>query len=789
LNQSTEIRAGQRVGNYTLHELVGRGACGQVWRATHHERPERVVAIKIATDPQYARQLRRDARRPELSHPHIVRVIDSDTLGDPPYLVMPYYSGGSLAKLIRAHPTGLPEERVERLLADVLEGLSAAHAVGLLHCDIKPHNILLDEQGRAALADFGLAWRPPGQPGASVCQSASLERERQTLAGTLVYLAPEVLDGAQPSASSDVYSLAVVLFEMLTGRRPAGPELPSQVRRDLRQSVAWDGLYWWASCAAEQRYADAGRMLAALRGGPRPAPRGPGADVQPPPLPEPAPLPDDLWEALALRYHEYQQACASCETLDAELAQKLTICAEHHPEVCALRFRQSALAKYIRECLARLAEVCTRIAGQLGARIQAAETRRAILLEQGCLKNHPDVRALDAQIDELRTLQLDVQYLPEELSAKPALCDRRGRYVMNSLLNTLEAWVCCRAADTPDRYAAFLTQFGKEPSNPWAEAAAARGHALADRQRKQVAREARWRRVRDLMRAAWFSVFLGALVGLGGDLIELGCSKRVWMNPEWASMAAATKAGGALGAALAFSVAAATELRECGPGWWIGVVAGLWLARSLVARRQGRRRPTELAVLFGAVIGGAIGGAMIGATVGAIVGALVGYVSARDLAFRVRPTGSDLGGAIRWSIFGASVGALGGTLAGAVHAALEGVAVQALAGALGGAVGGAIVGATHGAGDRITVKTLGRALVPAASSAAAATLPGSFGGLFCGYFLAVLHALFDDRAGESMGGAVVIGAIVGAVSGMTVAAIDAAISEVRAGTGSGEVTG
>ena len=281
MNQSRELQPGQRVGNYMLHEPVGRGAFAEVWRATHHERPRRIVAIKIATNPQYARQLRREARRPELNHPHIVPILDCDTLDDPPYVVMPYYSGGSLAELIRAHPTGLPEDRVQQILTDILEGLSAAHAAGLLHCDIKPHNILLTKEGRAVLADFGLAYCPPAGAGASVCQSASLERERQTLAGTLGYLAPELLDGAPPSPRSDVYGLAITLFEMLTGRRPIGPELPSQVRHDLRQPVFWDGLYWWASCAPEQRYADAGQMRAALRAGPRPAPLGPQPDASP----------------------------------------------------------------------------------------------------------------------------------------------------------------------------------------------------------------------------------------------------------------------------------------------------------------------------------------------------------------------------------------------------------------------------------------------------------------------------------------------------------------------------
>lgn len=267
-----ELHAGCRVGNYILKEEIGRGAFGVVWRATHYERPDRDVAVKIATAPQYARQLRREARLRLPEHPNIVPLLDSDTLGPWPYVVMPFYPKGSLAELLRQHPAGMPEEAARQVLEDVLEGLSVAHMANVVHCDIKPSNILLTEDGRAALSDFGLARTPQASYDRSLIQSISLERSRDVLIGTLAYVAPEVLQGAEHSPASDVYSVGVVLFAMLTGRLPQGTTLPAAVRADLKDPRYWDLLYWHATSELHDRYCNATSMLLAVRFRPRPIP-------------------------------------------------------------------------------------------------------------------------------------------------------------------------------------------------------------------------------------------------------------------------------------------------------------------------------------------------------------------------------------------------------------------------------------------------------------------------------------------------------------------------------------
>jgi len=92
----TPIETGSRIGNYILKEEIGEGAFGRVWKAVHHERPSRVVAVKIATEPGFRKQLSREGRLPEIDHPNVVPILDSDTrFAETPYIVMPNLAGGS----------------------------------------------------------------------------------------------------------------------------------------------------------------------------------------------------------------------------------------------------------------------------------------------------------------------------------------------------------------------------------------------------------------------------------------------------------------------------------------------------------------------------------------------------------------------------------------------------------------------------------------------------------------------------------------------------------------------
>ncbi len=205
-------------GRYRIDAALGAGATAVVYRA-RDLRLERDVAIKVllpnlARDPLIAGRFDREARAlAAVPHPGIVSVFDVDR-GDPatgrePFFVMELCENGSLADALDESGGRLSPETLAPMLVTVADGLAALHARGVIHRDVKPHNILICG-GRAKLADFGLARR----------QDATRLTAEGTGAGTLAYLAPELLAGAEPGPAADVYALGVVAFQGLTGRLP-----------------------------------------------------------------------------------------------------------------------------------------------------------------------------------------------------------------------------------------------------------------------------------------------------------------------------------------------------------------------------------------------------------------------------------------------------------------------------------------------------------------------------------------------------------------------------------------
>ena len=209
-------------GRYRIDAALGAGGTAVVYRA-RDLRLERDVAIKVllpnlARDPLIAGRFDREARAmAAASHPGIVAVYDVDR-GDPatgrePFFVMELCGRGSLADTMDSAGGGLSPEILVPILSDVAGGLASLHARGVIHRDVKPHNILLCGTV-AKLADFGLAR----------AQDTTRLTAAGTGAGTLAYLAPELLGGAEPGPPADVYGLGVVAFQCLTGRlpRPSG---------------------------------------------------------------------------------------------------------------------------------------------------------------------------------------------------------------------------------------------------------------------------------------------------------------------------------------------------------------------------------------------------------------------------------------------------------------------------------------------------------------------------------------------------------------------------------------
>jgi serine/threonine-protein kinase len=190
---------------YRLGEQLGEGATGVVYRAADGG-VEVAVKLLRATDATAEKRFAREARLAGASSSrHLVPILE---VGDG-YLVMPLYRGGSLAGRLRAEGRLTVDETVD-LAAQLAKGLDVLHAHGIVHRDVKPSNVLLDGEGTAALADFGLA---------RGADSTQLTRDGQ-LVGTPHYLAPELIEGAVATPASDVYALGCVLYECLAGEPP-----------------------------------------------------------------------------------------------------------------------------------------------------------------------------------------------------------------------------------------------------------------------------------------------------------------------------------------------------------------------------------------------------------------------------------------------------------------------------------------------------------------------------------------------------------------------------------------
>jgi serine/threonine protein kinase len=239
---------GQRLGPFRLKAVLGEGGMGLVYRAVREPSGE-VVAVKVlkralSRDEVYRRRFEREARAAsQVEHRHLVPVLEAGEDDGVHYLAMAYVDGRSLGERIEAEGRLDLAESV-RIVGEVASGLDALHAAGLVHRDVKPSNVMLGEDGAAALTDFGLA---RGEA------FTVLTRPGEVM-GTLDYLAPELISGTAATPSSDIYALGCVAYVCVTGSAPfAGrgmfevavahveeePPDPAGKRPDLPSAVAW----------------------------------------------------------------------------------------------------------------------------------------------------------------------------------------------------------------------------------------------------------------------------------------------------------------------------------------------------------------------------------------------------------------------------------------------------------------------------------------------------------------------------------------------------------------------
>jgi WD40 repeat protein/serine/threonine protein kinase len=206
----------ERIGRFEVTACLGEGAFGRVYRA-HDPQLDRTVALKVAkpstliTRAHVERFLREAKAAAQLRHPHIVPVFDAGQDSGDYYIASAFIAGRTLASLVEEGPVEF--RRAAQLVRQLAEALGYAHSQGIVHRDVKPANVMIDEQGEALLMDFGLAARQ---------EEAGKLTQDGAILGTPAYMAPEQAAGQHgpPEPASDQYSLGVLLFELLSGQRP-----------------------------------------------------------------------------------------------------------------------------------------------------------------------------------------------------------------------------------------------------------------------------------------------------------------------------------------------------------------------------------------------------------------------------------------------------------------------------------------------------------------------------------------------------------------------------------------
>lgn len=263
------LAAGAEFAGLVVEAEVGRGGMGVIYRARDREldrvRALKVLAAERSADREFRERFRRESRQAAaIEHPNVIPVYRAGEEAGRLYLVMRFVDGPSLADVL-ADRGRLPLDETLDIVAQVAAGLDAAHAVGLVHRDMKPGNVLL-EGGRAFLGDFGIS---------KLAEAGDALTSTGQFVGTVDYVAPEQLEGGTVDRRADVYSLACVAFHALSGERPfpretqlatmfahanaprpdAGPQIPSKVREALKRGMAVD---------PGERPASAGELAAEL---------------------------------------------------------------------------------------------------------------------------------------------------------------------------------------------------------------------------------------------------------------------------------------------------------------------------------------------------------------------------------------------------------------------------------------------------------------------------------------------------------------------------------------------
>jgi serine/threonine protein kinase len=208
-----ELEPGGRVGVYRLEERLGEGGMGVVFRAVREPEGEevalKVLKAELSADETFRRRFVHEARAAgEVRHKHLVPITDAGEADGRPYLAVAFVRGQTLEQRLEGRPLPIPE--MVRVVAHVASGLDALHNAGIVHRDVKPSNVIIDESGSAYLTDFGLAKG----------RAYTVLTKPGMVMGTLDYIAPEMLRGGDATDASDIYALGCLAFECTAGKAP-----------------------------------------------------------------------------------------------------------------------------------------------------------------------------------------------------------------------------------------------------------------------------------------------------------------------------------------------------------------------------------------------------------------------------------------------------------------------------------------------------------------------------------------------------------------------------------------
>jgi eukaryotic-like serine/threonine-protein kinase len=220
------ITAGTHLGRYEIRSLLGAGGMGEVYRA-RDPKLNRDVAIKVlpaafSADPERLRRFEQEAQAAgALNHPNILAIYDVATHEGAPYVVSELLEGETLRERLKG--AALPARKALDYALQIARGLAAAHEKGIVHRDLKPENLFLTKEGRVKILDFGLAKLIEPRGGCETpaeLPTRPLNTDPGTVMGTVGYMSPEQVRGQPVDHRSDIFSLGVILYEMLAGERP-----------------------------------------------------------------------------------------------------------------------------------------------------------------------------------------------------------------------------------------------------------------------------------------------------------------------------------------------------------------------------------------------------------------------------------------------------------------------------------------------------------------------------------------------------------------------------------------